>query len=70
MEKKESGTKPHSSLLRQMPHHAELGTTGQRMCQDRRNAIARGKAGTRAGTTAGLLHDPHPRVGIPACGET
>ncbi|KAH6942427.1 hypothetical protein HPB50_005490 [Hyalomma asiaticum] len=69
--KKNSSGHQTTDLLQQMPHHAELGTKGQQTCQDLRNAIARGKAGTPAGTTAGPLHDTHPSGRkILACGET
>lgn len=70
-EKKNSSGHQTTDLLQQMPHHAELGTKVQQTCQDLRNAIARGKAGTPAGTTAGPLHDTHPSGRkILACGKT
>lgn len=69
--RKNSSGHQTTDLLQQMPHHAELGTKGQQTCQDLRNAIARGKAGTPAGTTAGPLHDTHPSGRkLLACGET
>lgn len=67
--KTSSGTKPHSSFSKR-PTTRNSAPQVQQTCQDRR--IARAKAGTPAGTTAGAAtrHARLRKEDPPACGET